>query len=409
MALLRVDEVVHQRNVVPAAFQRDARMGEEVRLQLEVVAVFVDGSVLQNLPDGVQPVPGDGAGLVPAAEDDPLDGGKDTLGIGLSDETAAAGLLHGLDHLGRCYVIDNEFLSLLRGRRRPHVRDEALEGVELVFLEEVRDGGGEVHVQPHVLRGCFQRDVGLDGHEFLGQLYIAPRILKLRLLARGELGQMGIYVLDTAVLGHQLSGAHLADALDARHVVRRIAANGEHVDDLDRVQDAPFLTDGRAVDDLVVTAGLPGLVLENVLRDELAVVLVGRDHIHVHPFPRAAEGHRTDHVVGLEPLDHQHRNIQRLHQFRERLQRVDDKLRGRRARTLVLGVQFVAEGAARRVERHRQVRGLLPLDHLQQVLRKAVQDGHVRPLRVDHRPSQEGVVHLEDERVSVNEKQFVHI
>ena len=220
---------------------------------------------------------------------------------------------------------------------------------------------------------------------------------------------MGIDVLDAAVLGNQLPGAHLADALDARHVVRRVAADGEHVDDLDRVQDAPFLADGRAVDDLVVPAGLPGLVLENVLRDELAVVLVGRDHVHVHPFPRAAEGHRTDHVVGLEPLDHQHGDVHRLHQLREGLQRVDDELRGGRARPLVLGVQLVAEGAARRVEGHRQMRGLLPLHHLQQVLRKAVQDGHVRPLRVDHRPSQEGVVHLEDERVSVNEKQFVHI
>ena len=409
MALLRVDEVVHQRNVVPAAFQRDARMGEEVRLQLEVVAVFVDGSVLQDGPDGVQPVPGDGAGLVPAAENDPLDRGEDTFGIRLGDETAAAGLLHGLDHLGRCYVIDNEFLSLLRGRRRPHVRDEALEGVELVFLEEVRDGGGEVHVQPHVLRGRFQRDVGLDGHELLGQADVAPRLLELRLLARGELGQMGIDVLDAAVLGNQLPGAHFADALDARHVVRRVAANGEHVDDLDWVQDAPFLTDGRAVDDLVVTAGLPGLVLENVLRDELAVVLVRRDHVHVHPFPRAAEGHRADHVVGLEPLDHQHGNVHRLHQLREGLQRVDDKLRSRRARALVFGVQFVAERSTRRVKGHRQMRGLLPLHHLQQILRKAVQDRHVRPLRVDHRPPEKGVVHLEDERVSVYEKQFVHI
>ena len=409
VALLRVDEVVHQRNVEPAALEGDARVGEEVRLQLEVVAVFVDGRVLQDGPDDVQPVSGDGAGLVFTAKDKPLDGSEDAFGICLGNEAAAAGLLHGLDHLVRRDIIDNEFLSLLRGRRRPHVRDEALEGVELVFLEEVRDGGGEVHVQPHVLRRRFQRDVGLDGHELLGQADIAPRLLELRLLARGELGQMGIDVLDAAVLGNQLPGAHLADALDARHVVGRVAADGEHVDDLDRVQDAPFLADGRAVDDLVVPAGLPRLVLEHMLRDELAVVLVGRDHVHVHPFPRAAEGHRADHVIGLEPLDHQHGDVHRLHQLRKGFQRVDDKLRSRRACTLVFGVQLVAEGPARRVEGHRQVRGLLPLHHLQQVLREPVQDGHVRPLRVDHRPSQEGVVHLEDERVSVNEKQFVHI
>ena len=127
MALLRVDEVMHQRNVVPAAFQRDARMGEEVRLQLEVVAVFVNGSVLEDLPDGVQPVPWDGTGLVIAAEDDPFDGGEDALGIGLGNETAAALCTDGLDHLGGCYVVDNEFLPFMCGRRRPHMRDEALE------------------------------------------------------------------------------------------------------------------------------------------------------------------------------------------------------------------------------------------------------------------------------------------
>ena len=69
VALLRVNEVVHQRDVVPAAFQRDARIGEEVRLQFEVVAVFVDGSVLQDGPDGVQPVPGDGAGQQRAGQE----------------------------------------------------------------------------------------------------------------------------------------------------------------------------------------------------------------------------------------------------------------------------------------------------------------------------------------------------
>ena len=238
---------------------------------------------------------------------------------------------------------------------------------------------------------------------------MVPGLLELRLLARGEFAEMGIDILDAAVLGHQLPGAHFTDALHAGHVVRRVAADGQHVDDLDRVQDAPFLADGTAADDLVIPAGLPGLILENVLGNELAVVLVGRDHIHVHPFPGAAEGHRADDVVGLEPLDHQHGNVHRLHQFRERFQRVDDELRGRRARALVGRVQLVPERSARRVERYCEVRGLLPLHHFQQVFGEPEEDGHVRSLRVDHRPPQKGVVHLEDERMPVNEKQFVHI
>ena len=291
VTLLRVHQVVHQGDVVPFPLKCDARVVQQVRLQFEVVAVFVDAAVFQDVPDAVDPVAGNGAGLLPTAEDEPLDGGEDPVAVTLRDEAAVASRTDGLYDLIDRNLIDNEFLPLLGGRGRADMGDEPLEGVELVFFEKVRDGGGEVHVQAHVLRRRFQRDVGLDRDQFLGEPDMVPGLFELRLLAGGEFAEMGIDVLDAAVLGHQFPGTHFTHALHAGDIVRRIAADGQHVDDLDRVQDAPFLADGTAADDLVIPAGLPGLVLENVLGDELAVVLVGRDHIHVHPFPGAAEGH----------------------------------------------------------------------------------------------------------------------
>ena len=100
--------------------------------------------------------------------------------------------------------------------------------------------------------------------------------------------------------------------------------------------------------------------------------------------------------------------MQGLHQLGKRFQGVDDQLRGRGTRPFVGGVQLVAKGAARRVERHRHVRGLFPLQHFQQVLGESVQDGHIRPLRIDHGPAQEGVVHLEYQCVPVYEEKLVH-
>ena len=67
---------------------------------------------------------------------------------------------------------------------------------------------------------------------------------------------------------------------------------------------------------------------------------------------------------------------------------------------------MVAEGASGRVEAHGDVRRLLPPYELQQVFRKAEKDGSIHPFCINHRPAQEGIVHLEDEGVAVNQEKF---
>ena len=168
---------------------------------------------------------------------------------------------------------------------------------------------------------------------------------------------------------------------------------------------AVFFADGFGVDHFVFAA-LAGLVLEDMIGYQLAVVLVGRDHVNVETFAGGTLSHGADYIVGLEPREHEHRNAERLNYLRERLKSVDDELRGGRTSALVFGIELISERASRRIETHRQMAGLFALDEFQKVLREPEQYARVRPFGIYHRPAQEGIVHLEYQGVTVYEKKF---
>ena len=232
---------------------------------------------------------------------------------------------------------------------------------------------------------------------------MAAGLPELGLLARGQFGKMGIDAVDGAVSGEELGGADLADALDAGDVVGRIAAEGQHVDHLRRRGDAPVLRELGRPDDFLLSPALSGLVLQDIGGDQLTVILVRGDHVDQESGRFGAAGHRADDVVGLEALHHQHGDAEGAENLRQRLQGVDDQLRRRRTRALVVGVHLMAERPAGRIEGDGQVRRLLAFDHFEEILRETEEDGSVHPLRIQHRPAEERVIHLEDERVSVNE------
>ena len=145
-----------------------------------------------------------------------------------------------------------------------------------------------------------------------------------------------------------------------------------------------------------------------MVTDELAVILVGSHHVHIHLRRTELRRNGAKDVIGLETADCKDGDIHGLNQLSKRFQRIDYKLRSRRTRTLVLGIHLVPERSPRRVESHHHMRGILPLEHLQKVFGKPIEDGHVLPLGVYHRPSEKGVVHLEHQGVSVNQQQFSH-
>ena len=376
MAPFRVDQIMHQLDIHPAAVQGNPLLRQRPRRLFEVHADLLNGGILQHGALRFRMITRD-------------------LGIFAVSRFLADAR--------------NDRTVILR-RAQPDVRicvtnmrNVALEGVKFVFLKEVRNDRVVGRVEEHLVVRHGEGDVRFDGHQRARQIDIAAGLLELPLLAGRQLGQMGIDSVHRPILCDELGGTDFADALDAGDVVGRVAAEGQHVDHLRGRGNAPFLRQLGRTDDLVVPAGLAGLVLQDVRGDQLAVILVRRHHVDPETGGFCAAGHGTDDVVGLETVLHQHRHPERMQQLRQRLQRIDDQLRRRRARTLVGRIHLIAERAAGRVEGHGEMRRLFAVDELQQIFSETEEDGSVHPLRVDHRPAEERVVHLEDERVSVNE------
>ena len=122
---------------------------------------------------------------------------------------------------------------------------------------------------------------------------------------------MSVYALDAGIAGQQLRGPDGAYALHSGDVVRRITAEREYVHDLGRGGYFPFPADFRLSENLVVGAGLAGLVLQYVRADKLAVILVRSDHVDVQSVGGETDGRRTYHVVGFVVRNHEHRDVHR--------------------------------------------------------------------------------------------------
>ena len=227
-------------------------------------------------------------------------------------------------------------------------------------------------------------------------------------LLRGQLVQMLQDAVDRAVPSYQLFGSDLAYAPDARDIVRGIPPDGEDVDDLARVADAEFGADLLLPDRLVLRSALAGLDLEDMVGDELAQVLVGGDHVHVAVGRTPAAGHGAYHVVGLIAGHHQNGYAEGPDYLGQRLEGFLDDLGSSAAGGLVLRVCLVAEGLARGVEGYRYMSGLLAGYHLQQIAGKSEDDRGVLAPGVDHRATDEGVVHPEHQGVAVYEEESVH-
>ena len=395
MAAFRVQQIVHQFDIHQFPFQRNPGCGKFLIGFLEVVSVFGNGGVAQqggclSGRGGTDiPVRGQPKGAVPElqAELPGLAGG------------GSEGVRSALAHFHR-----NR--RLCRGFGPGDMGDESVQRCELVVVEQFNDVRVVAGVQPHVFGGGIQFDIGLDGYQVVAQPDMRAGFLEQLPLARGQFVQVGVDVLDRAVCADEFGGAYLAHAFYAGHVVGGIAAEGEQFNDLYRCLDAIFGAYFRDTENLFVSSRLAGFVLPDMGIDQLPVILVGRDHIDIEALSLGAFGHGSDDIIGLEPRYHEGGDVEGVAEFGKRLQRVDDQLGRGRAVGLVFGVQLVAESAARGVEGHGYMGGLLAGDEFQQIFCKAIQDGHVLALGIDHRPGEERVIHLEDEGVSVYQKQF---
>ncbi len=94
-----------------------------------------------------------------------------------------------------------------------------------------------------------------------------------------------------------------ADAGDAGDVVRRVAHEAEDVAHLVDADDAPFREDFRDAERLPAVAHARGAVDVDAVVDELAEILVGRDHVGGEAGGAGLAGERADEVVGLVAVE----------------------------------------------------------------------------------------------------------
>jgi hypothetical protein len=187
--------------------------------------------------------------------------------------------------------------------------------------------------------------------------------------------------LDAAVGVDQFGGDLLADAGHAGHVIGGIAPERLNVHDLVRA-DAEFLFHRLAADQRAVHR----VHHLDPLADQLHQVLVGRDDRDLDALLPRGGDIAGDDVVGLVAAFLDAGNVEGAHGLaRERDLRAQ-VLRHFRAVGLVLGINLVAEGLARRVEDHRQPVALGGVaQQLHQHVGEAVNREGRRPVRARHR------------------------
>ena len=140
--------------------------------------------------------------------------------------------------------------------------------------------------------------IGLDGGQEFGESdHFAVR---LYFGLQGSFQLVGVFeqIFDAAELGYQLLSGFLAHAGTTGYVVRYVAHQAKHVDDLRNGIDAEFslyLVDTHYLE----AARVLGAVHEDVFADQLSVVFVGRHHVGGDALSSGFGGQCAYYVIGF--------------------------------------------------------------------------------------------------------------
>ncbi len=221
VAAFGVQQVMHQFDVHQGTFERKPLCGQLLVGFLQVIAVFGDGGVGQQFADrGGR----NAADRIVRSHPDRF---------ALTHQGQFAAFARGGGYLVHAGLPPFEgHRSVLDRFGTGYVGDITSERSELVVVEQFRNVRGIVGIELHLGGLYLQRDIGFDGYQVVAQSDMRAGFLEQLPLARGQFVQVGVDVLDRAVCADEIGGAHLADALHAGHVVGGVAAEGEHLDNL---------------------------------------------------------------------------------------------------------------------------------------------------------------------------------
>ena len=173
-------------------------------------------------------------------------------------------------------------------------------------------------------------------------------------------------MLNTTIFCDELLRGFGTDSGHAGHVVGGITHQPEHVDHLLDLLDLPLVEDLDHAENLGLVAAATGLVDQRVVGDQLAVVLVGGDHIGAKTRRLGLFGEGANDVVGLPARRANHRNIKGLAQRKHIGQRLAQILGHLLSLGLVFFVELVPVRRLGRIENCGDMRGLAPFGDRQQ-------------------------------------------
>ena len=107
---------------------------------------------------------------------------------------------------------------------------------------------------------------------------------------------------DAAELAYELRGRLLANTRTAGYVVGGVTHEAQDVNDLTWTIDVPLLTYFDLTKTLEVTLRA-GTQHADMLRDELAIVLVWREHYGVYALTASSRGQCADDIICLKACD----------------------------------------------------------------------------------------------------------
>ena len=211
-------------------------------------------------------------------------------------------ILHPFERTVGRFLFNAKFVA----EQPPTQRIEFQFSEESLQLLTVPFSLNQIH-QSHV-----QRHVALNGDQLLGKQSLFPMFFYVLLLLALELVGVRQQLFDAAVLSDELLRRLGADPRYAGHIVRGVAHQPQHIYHLVNPLDLPLCENFRYAQHLGLVAAAPRLVHKTPLGNELAVVLVGRDHVRRKSLILGLLGQRADYIVGLPPRLAQNRDIKRL-------------------------------------------------------------------------------------------------
>ncbi|CCX63913.1 unknown [Prevotella sp. CAG:1058] len=255
------------------------------------------------------------------------------------------------------------------------------ERLELQFLEQPAQfvGVGFGHAQRVEVET--DRHVGADGCEELREANLLLVLLDLLFQRTLQLAGAFEQRVNRAELLQELDCRLLAHTRTAWYVVGRIAHQSEQVDHLCRRLDAVLLAYAVGVERLVATA-VARTVHHHVAAHQLAVVLVGRQHVRLDAFCISLCRQRAYYVVGLEALRLKHRYAHGFQYVLDYGHGAAYVFRRLLALRLVLGVSLAAESGAVWVESHAEIRRFFLRQHFVQCVAEAHHGRRVHAFRV---------------------------